>query len=66
MVKDIINQMKLDLAAHNRKKEDLLEYYVQLRLNASLESYYKEIQQSLNNLLSKESLGYMKKVLSKI
>ena len=66
MLNEIIQQMKVDLAAHKRDNKDLLETYVQKRLDDSLASYYEEIQKSLTNLLCKDSLKSMKKVLKNI
>lgn len=66
MLNEIIQQMKVDLAAHKRDKKELLETYVQKRLDDSLASYYEEIQKSLTNLLYKDSLKSMKKVLKTI
>lgn len=66
MLNEVLSQMKLDLNAHKRDKKQLLEYYVQKRLDDSLKSYYEEIQKSLSNLLYKDSLKSMKKVLKDI
>ncbi len=66
MLNEIIQQMKVDLSAHKRDKKELLETYVQNRLDDSLASYYEEIQKSLTNLLYKDSLKSMKKVLKNI
>lgn len=66
MLKNIIQQMRADLAAHNRDKKVLLEMYVQKRLDACLVSYYEEIQQSLTSLLYKDSLKSMKKILRNV
>ena len=66
MIKDILNQMKVDLDAHHRDKNGLLESYVQKRLDDSLKSYYEEIQKSLTSLIYKDSLKSMKKVLKDI
>ena len=66
MLNEVLSQMKLDLDAHKRDKKQLLEYYVQKRLDDSLKSYYEEIQKSLSNLIYKDSLKSMKKVLKDI
>lgn len=66
MLNEVIQQMKVDLAAHKRDRKELLETYVQKRLDDSLASYYEEIQKSLTNLLYKDSLKSMKKVLKNI
>ena len=66
MLNEVIQQIKVDLAAHKRDKKELLEIYVQKRLDDSLASYYEEIQRSLTNLLYKDSLKSMRKVLKNI
>ena len=66
MLNNIIAQMKVDLSEHKRSKEALLEHYVQKRLNDSLKSYYEEIQKSLTNLLYKDSIKFIKKVLKNL
>lgn len=66
MLEPILMQMKSDLAAHNRTREELLPLYVQKRLDASLKSYYEEIQKSLTTLLSKDSITSMKRVLKNL
>lgn len=41
MSKEIILEMLNDVKSHQRNKEDLLSYYVQTRLDKSVEIYYK-------------------------
>ena len=48
--KDVILGMLSDIKAHQRDKDDLLAYYVQERLNKSLQVYYKELLDSYNML----------------
>jgi len=48
-----------DLNKHHRKKSDLLSYYINKRLDKSLETYYKELSYSVNYLKSKNNIKVM-------
>lgn len=43
-----------DLSKYHRNKNELLEYYIQSRLNNSLQSYYHDLMNSLTYLKYKE------------
>ena len=48
--KDIILGMLSDIKKHQRDKDALLAEYVQIRLDKSLQTYYKELIDSYNVL----------------
>ena len=50
MMYKILDYMLRDLSNYHRKKEDLLKFYIQKRLDQSFDNYSKELEQSLSYL----------------
>lgn len=50
-----------DLSRYHRNKHKLLAYYINERLNKSLETYYKDLSSSYNYLSSKDTINVAKK-----
>lgn len=51
-----------ELDNYKRNKEQLMYKYINDRLTKSLNSYYKELSDSVNFLNSKEELNIIKKI----
>lgn len=51
MIEDL-KKMLEDVKKHKRPKDELLEYYVNCRLNKSIQSYYKELLSSSDGLMT--------------
>lgn len=49
---DEIKRMLEDVKKHKRPKSELLEYYVNCRLNKSIQTYYKELLNSSDSLMT--------------
>ena len=65
MTKKVIQQMLEELEEHHStNKDELLTKYVQMRLNRSLETYYKEILTSYN-VLSRQNEEKVLKTLAR-
>ena len=60
MFKDILYSMLNDMSKYHRDKDDLLAYYINKRLNKSLQVYYKELSKSIEYLSSKSELKVLK------
>ena len=43
MIVENLNNMLKDLSQHNRSRETLLPFYVDLRLTKSIQSYYADL-----------------------
>ena len=61
--KNILENMLTDIKQHNVEEAKSLKYYVDLRLNKSVEIYYKELLGSKNFLESFNELSVAKKLL---
>lgn len=61
--KNILESMLKDIKAHDIEETKCLRYYVDLRLNKSVETYYKELLGSKNFLGSFNELSVAKKLL---
>ena len=61
--KNILENMLKDIKAHDTEDAKSLRYYVNLRLNKSVETYYKELLGSKNFLESFNELSVAKKLL---
>ena len=57
---NMLNNMLKDISKYKRNKDNLLEYYIQERLNKSLETYYNQLSHSLEYLISKNGLRVLK------
>lgn len=62
MFNDNLLEIKKELNKHHRDKSKLLAYYIQERLSASLQSYYKELTDSYTYLETKEELKTLRKL----
>ena len=56
-----LNNILNDLSNYHRNKKELLIYYINQRLNKSLETYYKDLSSSYNYLSSKDTINVAKK-----
>ena len=59
---DTLNSMLNTLSKYKRNKYDLIELYINERLEKSLKTYYLELYNSLDYLLSKNDLRVLKNV----
>lgn len=59
---DTLNNMLNTLSKYKRNKDDLIELYINERLEKSLKTYYLELYNSLDYLLSKNDLRVLKNV----
>lgn len=50
-----LRKMLKDISEHRRPKEDLLQYYIQLRLDKSVQSYYADLARVQEVLERKEA-----------
>ena len=50
-----LRNMLKDMNEYKRDKEGLLEYYIQTRLNLSLENYYKDLMHDYNNIINRST-----------
>lgn len=62
MFEDTLAEILKDLNNHKRDKAMLLEMYINDRLNKSLETYYKELSDSLQYLATKSDIKILKKL----
>ena len=51
-----------DLDNHKRDKSTLLEYYINLRLEKSLNSYCEDLNKSYESLVNKNSMNLIKRI----
>ena len=54
--------MKEELSEHKRDRAELKKYYIQERLSSSLQSYYKEINNSYSYLRHKDEVKVVKEL----
>lgn len=57
-----LNVILEDLQSYKRDKSMLLPMYIQLRLNKSLETYYKQLASSIRYCDKKDELRILKKL----
>lgn len=55
-----LNIILSDLQKYKRSKKDLLPYYIQLRLNKSLVTYYRQLATSIRYYDKKDELRILK------
>ena len=55
-----LNIILSDLQKYKRRKKDLLPYYIQLRLNKSLVTYYRQLATSIRYYDKKDELRILK------
>lgn len=63
MLKARLDKMLLELNEHKRNKADLELYYVQLRLNTSLENYQEDLAEYVKYLKNRNLLKITKKLI---
>ena len=63
MLKARLDNMLLELNEHKRNKADLELYYVQLRLNTSLENYQEDLAEYVKYLKNRNLLKITKKLI---
>ena len=61
--KNILENMLIDINKHKTEEAKSLKYYVDMRLNKSVENYYKELLGSKNFLETFNELSVAKKLL---
>ncbi len=54
-VEQILKDMLKDINKHKRPKENLLEYFVSMRLDKSIQIYYKQLLESVDYLSNREA-----------
>lgn len=62
MTKQIIEKMLRDIKLRNRPKEQLLQFYIQKRLNRTVSIYYKELMSSCQSLEQHNEMSVLKKL----
>lgn len=59
----ILNQMLKDIREKNKPEYKSLKYYVDMRLDKSIENYYRQLLESKNMLSNFNELSVSKKLL---
>ena len=54
-VEQTLKDMLKDINKHKRSKENLLEHFVSMRLDKSIQTYYKQLLESVDYLANKEA-----------
>lgn len=62
MIEEYCLRMLKDLNQYKRAKDDLILFYVNERLNKSLESYTEDITKSENYLNNRKELNLLRKI----
>lgn len=57
-----LNNILNDLSNHKRNKLDLISYYVNIRLNESMISYNKELEDYCSILLNNNNMYLLKRL----
>lgn len=60
---DTLNSMILDLKKHDRNKQELIEEYINSRLDKSLKSYYEDLMQTYNSITKRDAARVLKKAM---
>ena len=55
------NKMLNDLSKYKRDKNSLMQMYIENRLNKSLETYYSQLNSSLESLLDSDELKVLRR-----
>lgn len=55
------NKMLNDLSKYKRDKNSLMQMYIENRLNKSLETYYSQLNSSLESLLGSDELKVLRR-----
>ena len=62
MLSEILENMLYDLSCHKRDRNYVLTQSISERLNKSLQTYYKELNNSVSYLSSKDEMKVLKKM----
>lgn len=54
-VEQTLKDMLKDINKHKRPKENLIEYFVSMRLDKSIQTYYKQLLESVDYLANREA-----------
>lgn len=54
-VEQTLKDMLKDINKHKRSKENLLEHFVSMRLDKSIQTYYKQLLESVDYLSNREA-----------
>lgn len=65
MFKQELLSMRNDLNKHHRDKSKLLEYYINTRLNKTIDAYYSDIMDSYNYLNNRDEFNMIKRMSRK-
>lgn len=65
MFVDELKLIQLELNKHHRDKSKLLEYYINTRLNKTIDSYYSDIMDNYNYLNNRNEFNMMKRISRK-
>lgn len=57
--------IKSDLNKHHRDKSKLLEYYINTRLNKTIDAYYSDIMDNYNYLNNRNEFNMIKRMSRK-
>ncbi len=60
MIVENLNNMLKDLSQHNRSRETLLPFYVDLRLTKSIQSYYADLLAAQKTLEERDARKVLK------
>ncbi len=60
--KEMYLNMLKDIKNHKKSKDNLLAYYIQKRLNLSLDNYYSDLVNDYNLLTHKNSLKVLREL----
>ena len=66
MTTQVIEKMLRDVKARSRPKEQLLQYYIQKRLNRTVSVYYKELMSSCQSLGQHNEVSVLKRLTKEL
>ena len=65
MFKQELLLIRNDLNKHHRDKSKLLEYYINTRLNKTIDAYYSDIMDNYNYLNNRDEFNMIKRMSRK-
>lgn len=65
MFKQELLSIRNDLNKHHRDKSKLLEYYINTRLNKTIDAYYSDIMDNYNYLNNRNEFNMIKRMSRK-
>ncbi len=65
MFKQELLSIRSDLNKYHRDKSKLLEYYINTRLNKTIDAYYSDIMDSYNYLNNRDEFNMIKRISRK-